>query len=148
MVVVYVQLLAITDCVYRTRLTSKWVFMADTDEYIVAQPPLTIRSILQQHSEAAFITHGQTAMGSQKCLNVTGLNVFTIERIIFRWPGKGYCTLETRQDFNEATRPYCLDHFGHRKYFLNPRKVRPHAQWYIRYSCNMIRCAPCERVLE
>ena len=120
----WAQLLAITDCMYRTRLTSKWVFMADTDEYLVPKPPLTMRSILAQHSEAAFITHGQTAAGSQKCVDVRGPNVFAVERTVFRWPGKGYCTLEEREDFEEATRRYCLDHFGHRKYFLNPRKVR------------------------
>ena len=70
---------------------------------------------------ASYLTHAQTVGGTETCVEGSGEGSFIIERILFRWPGL-YCATEDKNKFPD--REYCLDHFGHRKYFLNPRKVR------------------------
>ena len=94
--------------------------MQDMDEYLVPKAPLTVGSILRAHSDAAYITHGQTVVGSKHCLESRRPNSFTVERAVFKRRGLAYCNIQR----NESMRPLCLGSYGHRKYLLNPRKVR------------------------
>ena len=95
--------------------------MADMDEYIVPRAPETLGSLLRKYPEAAYLTHAQTAGAGEMCVEGRGEGAFILERLIFRWPGL-FCAVEDESKFPD--RNYCLDHYGHRKYFLNPRKVR------------------------
>ena len=93
--------------------------MGDLDEYLMPFPPHTVPSLLRQYSLAPWVSHGQIVFGSQICNAQEGAKVFEIERATFRWPGNYCADSDAYPDAN-----YCLKDKGHRKCFINPRKVK------------------------
>ena len=127
--------LALIDCILRSRQTANWVTILDFDEYFDIGPPLSLPSLLSAHPSAPWFTFGKTWFNVSYCVppeegmkesdnqeGVRGGRVgdeFLVERMQLRWP-EYYCVYKAKypQDL-------CLDFHGHRKYVLNPRKVRP-----------------------
>lgn len=115
----YAQGLAIQDCLYRARPLAKWVFMHDFDEFLVVTPPTTVPQLLRKYEDKAWITHGCIVFGIHECSSKPGEEEgkkMLVEKILYTWPHI-YCQNK------ELDANFCLDHFGHRKYILNPRKV-------------------------
>lgn len=126
-VVSWGQKLAIADCIYRTRYLAKWVFMGDLDEYIHVRPPDTLMSLLPQHELKAWVSHGAFNWDLSRCLDHIGQNkngkseeLFMVERIRYR-SKVAHCI--TPEGMNITDVNMCYSAWGHRKYFLNPRRV-------------------------
>lgn len=114
------QRLAIADCIYRSRFTSRWIFTVALDEYLKPKHSNSVPSLLQTHRLAAWITFGATVFGCHVC-NDKGEEWFGVERLTFKWPGL-YCHEKEGEAVKD--RDFCLGKAGNRRYFLNPRKVR------------------------
>lgn len=110
------QTLAILDCVYRNRYTAKWLMMGDPDEYLHVKPPATLQSILTKYEEEAFISHQGLNWDINHCEKKTSVDQFTVERMVFRLQNFSCWIKEWNPNL-------CWTSFGHRKYFVNPRKV-------------------------
>ena len=162
--------LALIDCILRSRQTANWVTILDFDEYFDIGPPLSLPSLLSAHPSAPWFTFGKTWFNVSYCVppeegmkesdnqeGVRGGRVgdeFLVERMQLRWP-EYYCVYKEKypQDL-------CLDFHGHRKYVLNPRKVRPRApkqtneqtsEWCVRHRGaaelrRMDRSYECQRI--
>lgn len=103
------QVLAIADCTYRSRLESKWVLYGDIDEYFDPVPPNTLESLLSKYSNQAWLSHQAFQYNMSTCEPGTNDN-FIIGRMI------------VREKFPYGRAPKLIGP-GHRKLFVNPRKV-------------------------
>eukprot|EP00897_Mesotaenium_endlicherianum_P001065 jgi/Mesen1/1095/ME000123S00267 len=123
--------LALHDCMYRARLTSKWVAAAAWDEYLWVKPPETLLSLLARHEGRPWLTHGEFVWSSHKCRpgpplfgtpmwlpGPTSGGPLAIERLVFRWP---FPVCHSRGDDGDGS--LCLDDDGARKYIADPRQV-------------------------
>eukprot|EP00271_Cylindrocystis_brebissonii_P005147 TRINITY_DN17095_c0_g1_i1.p1 TRINITY_DN17095_c0_g1~~TRINITY_DN17095_c0_g1_i1.p1 ORF type:complete len:584 (-),score=117.53 TRINITY_DN17095_c0_g1_i1:947-2698(-) len=116
----WAQAVGMWDCMFRARPIAKWVAMMDFDEYLQAYSPNTVGSFLRAHEDKAWITHGVVWWGIDSCLATErGRDKAKfVEEMTFRWPDH-YCMHKDK--FSDWR--FCLDHYGHRKLILNPRKV-------------------------
>lgn len=124
--------LSLHDCIYRSRLTSKWVLVANWDEYLWVRPPETLLSLLGARDGKAWLTHGAAVWAISHCRpgppifdyerlreDLGSSQPFSIERMVFHWPNKAVC-----HDPGAAPSPsLCLGMNGARKYILDPRQV-------------------------
>lgn len=111
---------ALMDCLYRHRYTSKWLFYGDLDEYLDVVPPLTLGGVLQEHNDRPWLTFGVVWWTVNHCRRrADGKGddeAWLIEPMVFH-DRERYCFHDKYPD-----RDFCLDWQGHRKFFLNPRK--------------------------
>lgn len=63
------QFLIVNDCLHRYRLTTKWMFFFDVDEFIYLPPKNTIKSALDSLSEYTQFTIEQMPISNQLCLS-------------------------------------------------------------------------------
>eukprot|EP00271_Cylindrocystis_brebissonii_P000338 TRINITY_DN10448_c0_g1_i2.p1 TRINITY_DN10448_c0_g1~~TRINITY_DN10448_c0_g1_i2.p1 ORF type:complete len:757 (-),score=119.19 TRINITY_DN10448_c0_g1_i2:718-2988(-) len=126
------QLLAVQDCIYRTRFTSRWLLLADLDEYFWVRPPRTVASILAEHDDKPGFSHGSYWFSVFLCRpkhdhqlemgpfyqELEG-DAFQVENFVFRWPEPACWQEEPQVDPN-----LCLSHKGHRKVVMNPRMYK------------------------
>ncbi|CAI5506814.1 unnamed protein product [Closterium sp. Naga37s-1] len=61
------QTLASNDCIYRSLLTSRWVILHDTDEFLAPVPPHSLPSLLATHAHAPWLSHGAFAVEPSVC---------------------------------------------------------------------------------
>eukprot|EP00271_Cylindrocystis_brebissonii_P002071 TRINITY_DN12413_c0_g3_i2.p1 TRINITY_DN12413_c0_g3~~TRINITY_DN12413_c0_g3_i2.p1 ORF type:complete len:715 (+),score=150.60 TRINITY_DN12413_c0_g3_i2:227-2371(+) len=54
----HAQTLALQDCLYRSRVSAKWIFVADFDEYLEAVPPNTLTSLLTAYQLKTWLSFG------------------------------------------------------------------------------------------
>eukprot|EP00271_Cylindrocystis_brebissonii_P015844 TRINITY_DN38894_c0_g1_i1.p1 TRINITY_DN38894_c0_g1~~TRINITY_DN38894_c0_g1_i1.p1 ORF type:complete len:603 (-),score=115.58 TRINITY_DN38894_c0_g1_i1:556-2364(-) len=113
------QAVATFDCMYRLRSTSKWILFVDLDEFLEPIAPHTMDSLLRDYKDRAWITFGSLWWGTEQCNDKEGGEKAYLERMTYHW-SKHFCSEpEKYPDWK-----YCLEAPGHRKYILNPRKVR------------------------
>lgn len=97
----YNQLLSVQDCMFQNQHISKWVAVADFDEFLEVVPPNTLSGILEEYQDVPWIRHTVVDWNVSICLpEAKGLSL--LERAIYHKP-------ETKS--------------GHQKYFANPRKL-------------------------
>eukprot|EP00271_Cylindrocystis_brebissonii_P005131 TRINITY_DN17079_c0_g1_i2.p1 TRINITY_DN17079_c0_g1~~TRINITY_DN17079_c0_g1_i2.p1 ORF type:complete len:572 (-),score=66.48 TRINITY_DN17079_c0_g1_i2:454-2169(-) len=116
----WAQHVAMWDCMFRSRTVAKWIAFLDFDEYLQAIPPYTMGSYLKEHNDKSWISHGVVWWGVESCMETSrGRDKAKfIEEMAFRWPGH-YCMGKEKY----PNWRFCLDHYGHRKFIANPRKV-------------------------
>ncbi|CAI7905474.1 unnamed protein product, partial [Closterium sp. NIES-54] len=61
------QTLASNDCIYRSLLTSRWVILHDTDEFLAPVPPHSLPSLLATHAHTPWLSHGAFAVEPSVC---------------------------------------------------------------------------------
>ncbi|CAI6009155.1 unnamed protein product, partial [Closterium sp. NIES-65] len=119
----YSQAVAMHDCMYRMRTQADWVAFHDLDEYLALQPPATLPTILHRFESLPYITLGTYVFSAHICEEDGPEDVwseeekrFAVERMLQRRK-KPYCLR------GEDDPKVCIDYYGHRKMFVNPRKV-------------------------
>ncbi|GJP67412.1 hypothetical protein CLOP_g24232 [Closterium sp. NIES-67] len=123
----YGQVMIVNDCVYRFRSLSKWIMYLDYDEFMFIDgqerlpSPFSVHDFLSPHEGMPYVSHGCLWWDHERCLPSQGDDDprWALERMLWHWPFI-YC-----QSKDNTTNPkMCLDHWGHRKLFVDPRKVR------------------------
>ncbi|CAI7859676.1 unnamed protein product, partial [Closterium sp. NIES-54] len=61
------QTLAGNDCIFRSLLTSRWVTLHDTDEFLSPVPPHSLHSLLATHAHAPWLSHGALVVEPSMC---------------------------------------------------------------------------------
>ena len=61
------QVLSLNDCIYRMRLIARWVVLFDLDEFLFVKPPHSLRSLLQQHANAPYLSFGALQWSTKLC---------------------------------------------------------------------------------
>lgn len=131
----YGQLLGIQDCIYRLRFSSKWVLMADIDEYLWVKAPQTLHTFLSWHDDKVGISHGSWWFSTNVCrpledhaaelgsqlLQEAPNAAFTCEKFVFRWPEPA--CFENKEGEGHVDAQMCMNDKGHRKNIVNPRKL-------------------------
>lgn len=117
------QSVAMHDCLFRNRNDARWVAYLDYDEYLDAPGPKTVPGILEENKEMSFVSHGCYTYDVAKCEGTHEVwdpqgQFLAVERVLTR-SKQPFCEKEG-EDPN-----VCLDGSGHRKFFANPRLVRP-----------------------
>ncbi|CAI5476141.1 unnamed protein product [Closterium sp. Yama58-4] len=123
----YGQVMIVNDCVYRFRRLSKWLMYLDFDEFIFIDGqervpnPMSVHDLLTPHEGLPYVSHGCLWWDHERCLPAQGENDprWPLERMLWHWPFI-YCQAKD----NTTDPKLCLDHWGHRKLFVDPRKVR------------------------
>lgn len=153
------QILAANDCAYRMRQRASWVFMQDLDEYFEVVPPRTTAQLLQAYHDRSWLTTGCLVFSIHHCLwtdkggdttSITsnsgsssdsggsggGVDELLVARMVYRWPHI-YC-----QTANETDPAHCIGQPGHRKYIINPQKVRLlcTALYCAVFCCRIVCC--------
>eukprot|EP00271_Cylindrocystis_brebissonii_P021936 TRINITY_DN8170_c0_g2_i1.p1 TRINITY_DN8170_c0_g2~~TRINITY_DN8170_c0_g2_i1.p1 ORF type:complete len:575 (+),score=80.12 TRINITY_DN8170_c0_g2_i1:1226-2950(+) len=123
-------LLAAHDCVYRSRLTSKWVFVLNWDAYIFVPPPSTLMTLLDAYHGRPWLTFGTLTWATQICRpgppvfgghrwTPQGVRLpFVIERMVFHWPH-----IVCHGPPSGVDPKVCLDHNGERSFVCDPRQI-------------------------
>ncbi|CAI5459255.1 unnamed protein product [Closterium sp. Yama58-4] len=119
----YSQAVAMHDCMYRMRTQAEWIAFHDLDEYLVVPPPATLPTFLHRFESLPYITLGTYVFSAHICEEDGPEDVwgeeekrFAVERMLQRRKNP-YCLR------GEDDPKVCIDYFGHRKIFVNPRKV-------------------------
>lgn len=116
-----VQLVAMHDCLLRSREIAKWTLFLDFDEYLVI--PGGIQTLVTSLKDAAYISHGSYLFSTQRCDSPDpwdpAHHKFAVEMMTHRAKDP-FCVLP------DVERHVCSGSEGHRKVIYNPRKVRPH----------------------
>ena len=47
------------DCMYSQRQGSKWVILADINDYLYTTPPASLSALLQEREEKAWMSYGR-----------------------------------------------------------------------------------------
>ncbi|CAI5531390.1 unnamed protein product [Closterium sp. Naga37s-1] len=123
----YGQVMIVNDCVYRFRRLSKWLMYLDFDEFIFIDGqervpnPMSVHEFLAPHEGLPYVSHGCLWWDHERCLPAQGDNDprWPLERMLWHWPFI-YCQAKD----NTTDPSMCLNHWGHRKLFVDPRKVR------------------------
>ncbi|CAI7780311.1 unnamed protein product [Closterium sp. NIES-53] len=55
------------DCIFRSLLTSRWVTLHDTDEFLSPVPPHSLHSLLATHAHAPWLSHGALVVEPSMC---------------------------------------------------------------------------------
>ncbi|CAI5531391.1 unnamed protein product [Closterium sp. Naga37s-1] len=120
------QVMIVNECVHRFRRLSKWIMYLDFDEFmfIAGQErmptPLSVNHFLMPYEGMPYVTHGSLWWDWERCLPSQGPDDprWPLERMLWHGPGV-YCKAR-----DNHTKPnMCLDHYGHRKLFVDPRRV-------------------------
>ncbi|GJP51134.1 hypothetical protein CLOM_g10301, partial [Closterium sp. NIES-68] len=118
----FAQAVAMHDCLYRMRQQADWVAFHDLDEYLAVPPPASVPALLERFASLPYITLGMHVFSAHLCEegpeDVWGAEEkrFAVERMVQRRK-QPYCLR------GEDDPKVCVDYYGHRKMFLNPRKV-------------------------
>ncbi|CAI5472783.1 unnamed protein product, partial [Closterium sp. Yama58-4] len=116
------QAVAMHDCMYGMRQRAHWIAFHDLDEYLALPPPASLPALLQRYTELPYITLGMYVFSAHLCEDgpddvwSDDEKRFAVERMVQRRAAP-YCLRE------EEDPKLCIDYYGHRKMFLNPRKV-------------------------
>lgn len=122
--------LAMHDCIYRSRFTSKWVLYIDWDDYLYVPQPQSLSSLLTKYDDKPWLTHGTLVWSVDMCRPgppvfggerwaFSGSRLpFVIERMAFHWP---LIVCHGAQPGDDPKT--CVNHAGERKYICNPRRV-------------------------
>ncbi|GJP54818.1 hypothetical protein CLOM_g13855, partial [Closterium sp. NIES-68] len=121
------QVMIVNDCVYRFRPLSKWIMYLDYDEFIFINgqermpTPLSVHHFLMPYEGMPYVSHGSLWWDCERCLPSEGPDDprRPLERMLWHGPGI-FC----RAKGNNTKASMCLDHYGHRKLFVDPRRVR------------------------
>ncbi|CAI5533275.1 unnamed protein product, partial [Closterium sp. Naga37s-1] len=116
------QAVAMHDCMYGMRQRADWIAFHDLDEYLALPPPASVPALLQRYAALPYITLGMYVFSAHLCEEgpedvwSDEEKRFAVERMVQR-RATPYC-LRAEDDPK-----LCIDYYGHRKTFLNPRKV-------------------------
>ncbi|CAI5517968.1 unnamed protein product, partial [Closterium sp. Naga37s-1] len=121
------QVMMVNDCVYRFRHLSKWIMYLDFDEYMFINgqermpTPLSVNHFLMPYEGMPYVTHGSLWWDLDRCLPSQGPDDprWPLDRMLWHGPGI-YCKAKD----NNTKPTVCLHHYGHRKLFVDPRRVR------------------------
>ncbi|CAI6008238.1 unnamed protein product [Closterium sp. NIES-65] len=121
------QVMILNECVYRFRRLSKWIMYLDFDEFMFIDgqervpTPLSVNHFLMPYEGMPYVTHGSLWWDLDRCLPSQGPDEprWPLERMLWHGPGV-FC--KARDNHTKPT--MCLDHYGHRKLFVDPRRVR------------------------
>ncbi|CAI5517967.1 unnamed protein product [Closterium sp. Naga37s-1] len=121
------QVMIVNECVYRFRRLSKWIMYLDFDEFMFIDgqermpTPLSVNHFLMPYEGMPYVTHGSLWWDLDRCLPSQGPDEprWPLERMLWHGPGV-FC--KARDNHTKPT--MCLDHYGHRKLFVDPRRVR------------------------
>lgn len=118
------QLVAMQDCLHRSRDIARWVLFMDFDEYLVVKAvPGTLKPLLEAYAESASVSHGMFQYDVDLCSVENPWDPshgqMAVEHIVMRDPTP-FCTL----DVPGSDHKLCEGSMGHRKMIYNPRKVR------------------------
>lgn len=117
---------------FRYRETARWIAFGDFDEYLTATK-VPLDQILAKYPDASSVTYGQYNYSVERCEGAsslgppvdvwgTGTDQFAVERMLYREP-EPVCRFNFESEEQED--PYlCRRWLGHRKLFINPRRVR------------------------
>ncbi|CAI5985483.1 unnamed protein product [Closterium sp. NIES-64] len=83
--------------------------------------PLSVNHFLMPYEGMPYVTHGSLWWDLDRCLPSQGPDEprWPLERMLWHGPGV-FC--KARDNHTKPT--MCLDHYGHRKLFVDPRRVR------------------------
>ncbi|CAI5972106.1 unnamed protein product [Closterium sp. NIES-64] len=116
------QAVAMHDCMYGMRQRADWIAFHDLDEYLALPPPASVPALLQRYAALPYMTLGMYVFSAHLCEEGPAdvwsdeEKRFAVERMVQR-RSVPYC-LRAEDDPK-----LCIDYYGHRKMFLNPRKV-------------------------
>ncbi|CAI5476140.1 unnamed protein product [Closterium sp. Yama58-4] len=121
------QVMIVNECLYRFRRLSKWIMYLDFDEFMFIDgqermpTPLSVNHFLMPYEGMPYVTHGSLWWDWERCLPSQGPDDprWPLERMLWHGPGV-FC--KARDNHTKPT--MCLDHYGHRKLFVDPRRVR------------------------
>ena len=99
------------------------------------QPPHSVKALLDKYHMKAFLAYGAYNWDVTRCTSESlesGEPRFTVERILYR-KSTMHCV-----DLKRFKPELCYSGFGHRKYFLNPRKVQTEIMQFACFNCSLV----------
>ncbi|CAI7926973.1 unnamed protein product [Closterium sp. NIES-54] len=139
------QVMMVNDCVYRFRHLSKWIMYLDFDEFMFINgqvstlermpTPLSVNHFLMPYEGMPYVTHGSLWWDLDRCLPSQGPDDprWPLERMLWHGPGI-YCKAKD----NNTNPTVCLHHYGHRKLFVDPRRVSKTPGSWLNGSCYLM----------
>ncbi|KAH8962348.1 hypothetical protein BDL97_05G097300 [Sphagnum fallax] len=114
-------LLALNDCLQRSRFFADWTFFWGFNHYLEISPPQTLLGILESNKESPYITFGSQVWSSIYC---SPQKNSTIETVNEDWAiDRMFLHLEHPTCSDKLRASKCIGADGARKWVANPRKV-------------------------